>query len=232
MKRTRYTSIVSRALATCAGLAVLLCTLVPRTARAERQGVHFQLENGPSATWIPRMPSMTTNDVTVGPRTLPSQDIATGGSLWGFGWNLDTSVVFSDRYVLPLFGVSLYGAIGSYDRIRTGLDGSIASVRPWTAFTADILLPGFGYRAKHRRWMFSATARLGASVITESGSVAAGTEVTDLSLTAGTFAVFGELEACRRLDPLSRVCLMVAPRILGFGFMNGGTIGIRMELGK
>ena len=228
--RARYTFFVQRVLVFCAGVGIALSATRP--AHAERTGVGFTFKTGPTATWIPKMPTMSTNEITIGPRSLPSRELTAGGSTTGLGWNFDTGLVLSDRYELPLFGANLYGAIGSYDTIRTTLDGSITTVRPWTTFGVDLLLPGFGFRSKHRRWMFSATARMGASIVTQNGGVAAGTQVTDVNLSASTFAVFGELEACRRIDPLSRVCLMVAPRIVGFGFMNGGTIGIRMELGR
>jgi hypothetical protein len=40
-----------------------------------------------------------------------------------------------------------------------------------------------------------------------------------------------EVEACRRLDPTTRICVHAAPRIYDYEFVNGGIIGIRMEWG-
>lgn len=233
MNSKRYTKYVRRVGFTlCLGGVMAVSLAMSRDARADRSSVHLELDNGLSALWVPRMPTMSTNEIVVGPRTLSSQDVKPGGSITGLGYNFDIGIVIGDRWNMPLFGASIYGAVGNYDRIRTSIDGSIATVRPWTTWDFDVLLPGFGYRVKHRRWLFSATARLGASLLMQNGSVVAGTESTDVSFTAATFEVFGELEACRRLDPLSRVCLLVAPRLVGFGFMNGGTLAIRMELGK
>ena len=40
-----------------------------------------------------------------------------------------------------------------------------------------------------------------------------------------------DIKACRRLDPTTRLCLQVAPRLYDFGFVNGATVGLRIEWG-
>jgi hypothetical protein len=134
--------------------------------------------------------------------------------------------------LIPGLGFAGYGAVGSYDTIVTSADGSIARARPWTTYRLDVLLPGIGYRMKHRRYMFVASVRTGISALHMSGSVAGGTGETLAALSGVSGVLQVELEACRRLDPVTRVCAQVAPRIYDFGFMNGATLGLRVEWGR
>lgn len=122
--------------------------------------------------------------------------------------------------------------MGSYDAVVTHVDGSVARLRPWSAYRADILLPGIGYRVKHRRLMFAAAVRTGISVLKMYGSVAAGAERAALDATGASFLLQAELEACRRLDPTTRACLFVAPRLYEQRLINGATFGFRMEWGS
>jgi hypothetical protein len=53
-----------------------------------------------------------------------------------------------------------------------------------------------------------------------------------MDLRAASFLVQAELEACRRLDPTTRLCLQVAPRIFDHELLNGVMFGLRMEWGR
>ena len=148
------------------------------------------------------------------------------------GASLEFAMTVDAHVVIPVFGLAAYAALGSYDTVITSADGSIATVRPWTAYRLDALLPGIGYRVTQRRWMFQADIRTGVSVMLMEGTIAGGSSETETPLTAISGVLVAELEACRRLDPVTRVCLQLAPRIYDFGFMNGGTLGLRVEWGR
>jgi hypothetical protein len=81
--------------------------------------------------------------------------------------------------------------------------------------------------------MFAARARLSGTMLWMSGAIAAGKDVVGFDSTPMTtgLGVRGELEACRRMDPLNRFCFIVSPHLLEFGVMNGGSIGLRWEIG-
>jgi hypothetical protein len=80
--------------------------------------------------------------------------------------------------------------------------------------------------------MVSVSLRTGISRLGMEGTVAAGGDQTDLDLARWTFLAQAEVEGCRRLDPETRLCIQVVPRIYEHSFMNGLTIGLRMEWGR
>jgi hypothetical protein len=149
-----------------------------------------------------------------------------------FGVGADVELTVDDRWKVPLVGGNAAWAVGSYDTVLTSFDGSIAHVRPWSTFRGDLLLPGIGRRWKHRRNMWAAAIRTGVSFATVDGAVAAGAESVPLDLSARTLLVQVELEACRRLDPTTRVCLQLVPRLYEHELLNGLTFGLRMEWGR
>ena len=65
-----------------------------------------------------------------------------------------------------------------------------------------------------------------------SGSVSGAGASTLMTLSGTSLLVQAEIEACRRLDPMTRMCLQAAPRIYDFGFVNGATFGLRVEWGR
>jgi hypothetical protein len=85
---------------------------------------------------------------------------------------------------------------------------------------------------KHRRFMFVASLRTGVSGMFMNGSIAGGSGEMPTALSAKSGMLQVELEACRRLDPGTRVCAQLAPRIYDFGFINGATLGLRIEWGR
>lgn len=208
------------------GFAILGCE---RPARAD---VDFQLAGTAGAAWMRSLPALTSPSITTAAREVPESRVPVGGSLTWAGAAFEIGMTVDDRIIIPGLGIGGYGAVGSYDTIVTSADGSIARARPWTAYRLDVLLPGIGYRMKARRFMFEASIRTGVSGMYMDGSIAGGTGDSPVGLSAYSGVVQVELEACRRLDPVTRVCLVVAPRIYDFGFMNGGTLGLRWELGR
>jgi hypothetical protein len=228
---------ISRIASSCAHAVVVVSAsaivmsafFAPSVARAD---VDFQTSVTAGAAWMPSLPALKSASTMTAAREVPESSVKTGGALVSAGGGLDLAAVVDDHYVIPALGFAAYGAVGSYPTIVTSADGSIARASPWTTYQVDALLPGIGYRMKRRRFMFGASIRTGFSWMHMSGAIAGGTEDTLVSLSGTSLLVQVELEACRRLDPVTRVCLQVAPRIYDFGFMNGATLGLRVEWGR
>lgn len=213
------------------GLAVMGAAAPEREARAN--DLDFEVIAGAGVAWRRTMPTLeTTSPTTTAAREVGESRVAIGGPMVALGGSFEVAMTVDDRIVIPVLGFAGYGAIGSYDTIVTSVDGSIARVRPWTTYEIDVLLPGIGYRLKQRRYMFGASLRSGVSALNVSGTIAGGANETPFSASGLSLLVQGELEACRRLDPVTRVCAIVAPRIYDFGFMNGATFGLRVEWGR
>lgn len=178
------------------------------------------------------LPTLETASTPASARDLRGTKVAIGGSLVAAGGGVDLGFAVDDRLFLPGLGFAGYGAVGSYDTVLTSADGSIARARPWSMYRFDVLLPGVGYRMKARRFMFVASIRTGISGMFMGGSIASGADDTDVSLSGVSGILQVELEACRRLDPVTRICGQLAPRIYDFGFLNGATLGLRVEWGQ
>jgi hypothetical protein len=201
-----------------------------REARAD--GMEFQVAATAGVAWTRSLPALTSPSSLTAAREVPEVKVPIGGSLLAAGAGFDLGATIDDRLFLPLLGAGFYGAVGSYDTVVSSADGSIVHAHPWTTYDADLLLPGIGYRMKRRRFMFVASLRTGVSAMFMSGSVAGGRGETLVSLSGVSGLLQAELEACRRLDPMTRLCVQVAPRIYDFGFMNGATLGLRVEWGR
>jgi hypothetical protein len=206
--------------------------LIALTAAPSRADLDVQIAGGPGVSWIRTMPALTSAKTSMFARDLPEHEVPIGGSVTAIGGSFDAVFVLGDRWMVPIFGIGAYGAIGSYPAIVTSADGSIAHVRPWTTSEIDMLLPGVGYRVKRRRFQFSAALRPGLSHLDTSGSIAGGAVEEPTTFTGLSALLQVELEACRRLDPVTRGCLQIAPRIYDFGIMNGATFGLRVEWGR
>lgn len=219
--------------ATCAaGAAALLCFSLALGAAPARADVELEAAAIGGLAWTRSLPTLKSASTLTAAREVRASEVAIGGSLYAIGGGVDVGLAVDDRLFLPGVGFAAYGAVGSYGAVLTSADGSIARARPWTTYQLDFLLPGVGYRIKHRRFMFVASLRTGISAMSMGGSIAGGNgdELASLSGMSGLVQV--ELEACRRLDPVTRICAQVAPRIYDFGFMNGATLGLRVEWGR
>ena len=213
-------------------VGVALAAAIVAHAEPARADVDLQLAGTTGAAWMHALPTLRTPGVATAAREVPTTRIPVGGSLTWMGASLEFAMTVDAHVVIPGMGFAVYAALGSYDTVITSADGSIATVRPWTAYRLDALLPGIGYRVTQRRWMFQADIRTGVSVMLMEGTIVGGSSETETPLTAISGVLVAELEACRRLDPVTRVCLQLAPRIYDFGFMNGGTLGLRVEWGR
>jgi hypothetical protein len=203
--------------------------LVPTDARAD---FDFQLTLGTNARWMAATPAMSAPQLTTFTREVAAGDIPMRGGMTMLGVFVDAAVTLDDHWVLPLFGGGYYHAVGSFDAVISSQDGSIVRMQPWTTDSLDIYLPGLGYRIKRRRWMFGAAIRTGASFLAMEGLLADGVEWAAMETKRTTFLLQAELEACRRLDPTTRVCLNVAPRIYDHSVLNGVLFGLKAEWGR
>lgn len=204
-------------------------TLVPKDARAD---FDFQLSMGTNARWMRATPAMAAPQLTTFTREIAPGNIPMRGGITMLGAYVDAAVTLDDRWVIPLIGGGYYHAFGGYNAVITSHDGSIVRMQPWTTDSLDIYLPGLGYRMKRRRWMFGAAVRTGASFLAMDGLLADGVEWASLETKRVTFLLQAELEACRRLDPTTRVCLQIAPRIYDHSLLNGVMFGLRAEWGR
>ena len=201
----------------------------PTHARAD---LDFQVSATGGVSWLRAMPALKMPETTTSARVVSESKVPIGVPLFALGGAFDMGVTSDDRWAIPLFGFGGYAAVGSYDTIVTSVDGSIARARPWSTYEVDVLLPGLGYRVKKRRFMFAATLRTGIVYLATGGSVAGGADFVPFTASGTSALLQAEIEACRRLDPLTRVCLHIAPRIYEFGFLNGATFGLRVEWGR
>jgi hypothetical protein len=220
-------------LSSCALTASFFAIASAGEGRAE--AAETQLELGGAftgfGTYMRAMPAMTLGGVD-GPRqSALSGALPSVGHLTLGGASAELTLAVDRHITLPIAGLALSGAIGSSPRVLSSVDGSIVQQRPWSTYMADVLLPGIGYRIKERRWMFSAALRTGVSYAAMSGSIASGADNWATSASALSFLLRVELEGCRRLDPLERVCFAVSPSVYQFGFGNGVTAGLRWEFG-
>jgi len=212
-----------------AALVVVAAVAVPSSARAD---IDFELATSLNGGWLRATPALSAAAISTTAREMGAGRVPLRGGLFLLGGTAELGLTIDDKWKMPLFGLSAAWAVGSYDSVVTSFDGSIAEVRPWSAFRGDLLLPGVGRRFKHRRNMFGIGVRTGVSYVTMGGSVAAGNERWDLDLDRFTFLVQAEIEGCRRLDPETRVCLQVAPRLYEHELLNGVTVGLRFEWGR
>ena len=223
--------------AICLALAgffgILLAT---REAFAQQDRWQVQTSLDVRDLWMRSMPAMSLRSPFETPlRTLPPGTLPSTGSQQFLTFTWDSGLAVNDRWLLPLFGLQFGGAIGSGPEVVSSLDGSIVHMKSWSADLGTVLLPGVGVRAKRRRWMFQADVRPVLSFTWMSADVANGASTSSLSGGEAFYALgFGaraELEACRRLDPVQRACLVVSPALYEFSAFNGGSIGLRWEVG-
>jgi hypothetical protein len=202
---------------------------LPGVARAD--DYEFQYATGISVGAVRQTQPLSLPGNVTSFRESPRGKITVPGGFAFAGGYFDVGLTVNDRWQFPIIGAAVYGAAGSYDALVTSMDGSIVRLRLWTAVRPEILLPGIGYRTKHRRTQLGFALRTGASFLKMQGTVAVGGEAVPVELSAGSFMLQLEVEACRRLDPTMRICVHAAPRIFDHEFINGGIVGIRMEWG-
>jgi hypothetical protein len=143
----------------------------------------------------------------------------------------EMTLAVDSRLIFPIAGLGISAAVGGGPRVLSSVDGSIVEQRAWTTYMGDLLLPGIGLRFKEHRWMFSGVVRTGISFAGMSGSVASGGDTSPVTASAMSMLLRVQLEGCRRLDPVERICFEVSPSIYQYGFGNAVTAGLRWEFG-
>lgn len=204
------------------------------TTQPRESSVRFFLTLDGGVDWFRRLPSLS---FASDPEQLPGRDVAarplprTPNALLWQG-SLSVGLRIGDHWVVPVVGMSLgLGMLGWNPKLVTSSDGSMVSVLPRVT-QVTFLLPGIGRRWTQRRWDFSASVRTLAMYTAMPATVASGGTTTDITVDAWSLGIRGELDACRRLDPANRLCLVVAPHLYESGFLNGGSAGLRWEIGR
>lgn len=210
-----------------AALAIAFA-LAPGTASAGGVGIGFETFGGVfrQGAGVDVQPSVTSL------RTLPAATLPAFGPT-GFA-GVGARLEWADRgpIVLDPMVVRFAGAFGPTSRTLGGIDGTLASVDPGSMLYGS-LSTGIGFRAKRRRWMFGATMDIGASLMSAHAVVYDGTNAVALDVQPSfSFMMDLDLEACRRIDPTSRVCIVLRPHVYDFGFFNGASIALRWEIGR
>jgi len=211
--------------------ALVLC---PEIAWADGYGLGSQLWIEATGTY---MPASTGLDVSAVSNTA-RENIAGSTKPFGFatgyfGVRSGIDFIESDRWIIPLFDIGLYGIMGTYADTLVSADGSLFRLHPAGTIMFDAELSGIGVRFKKRRWMFEGTVKPGFAVVAMPAAVADGKGFTDVdALDSATFTLRAQLSLCRRLDPSERVCLSVTPNIYQWGWGNGGSFSLRWEIGS
>lgn len=213
------------------------CLLAFVAVLAAEPLAHAQLRGTVSVdatgTWLPSAPSMSFGQVTDGPYRAATGSTARLGFPLGFlGIGGRFNLQLSERWYMPLLGITFSTAVGPSPRATVSVDGSIAELRPWASKLFDASAIGLGYRAKLRRWLFGVDLTFGLAILTMPGTVATGIDVQDASTTAVTPTLRVDVLGCRRLDPENRACLVLQPSIYQWGWLNGGSVSLRWEFGQ
>jgi hypothetical protein len=199
------------------------------SARADGVGVSFEMSG--DAVLVPGNNLHVGTGTHVGPRPIGG-DLRLNSNVFYAGAGMGVGLL-TRHFVIPLASLDFYSAAGLYDEQRTSIDGSIAHLRPWTGNIWDLGIGGFGFRTDVRRWTLSATARTGFTLESVGADAAWGNGTYDLGTGAINPYLRLDLEACRRLDPLERVCLVVSPNVYAYDqTFHGGMLSFRYELGK
>jgi hypothetical protein len=186
--------------------------------------------------WMRAMPPIDLRSPFDAPtRTLPAGTLPSTGEHQFMALTWDTGITLNDRLMIPVFGIQFGWTVGASPDVVTSLDGTIVHMQTWSSDMLTLLLPGAGVRAKARRWLFEGAVRPTATFVWMSAKAASGTGTSDLGDGHAFFAagvgLRAELEACRRIDPVQRVCVLVSPALYEFSALNGGSIGLRWEVG-
>jgi hypothetical protein len=211
--------------------ALAFATAFASAPAAHAGNVAFEGSADVYARFVRAMPQLTYQPIANDLRAIPGGKLASTGASGFIGGALDFGVAIDDRWVLPLLGIGGALPVGQRAALLTSIDGSMVELRPWTAVYGELLLPGFGLRFKERRWLFSAALRTAVGFMGMRGSVAGLGKPSPLDLSAASFALRLPIEACRRVDPIERACVVLMPHLYEFGWVSGGTVAVRWEWG-
>jgi hypothetical protein len=207
----------------------LVALLLPRESAAQSTG-GWQLSLDTDARWIERLPPFQGQQAVLADGQTLSPNLPSAGSATMMNVNMSVGCTVNDRWVIPLLGAGVGWAIGPHPRVWTNDQGVAVSMQPWSTRAVAVFLPGAGIRMKHRRWMFQFSVVPGVR-FWMMDAIAGRDQDVKVSTGAITFGVVAQIETCRRLDPTHRACLLLSPVIYEQQFGNGGSIGLRWELG-
>jgi len=211
---------------------LIAIVFVPASAEAANgTAVSFTIDA--HGQWLRALPTVQTEQTEIGLRSsLPETKHRLPGGAAFVGAQAIYGVVIDDRWIYPLVGVGVGTAAGRYRPTPASVDGSIAQLNLWTARYYTLLLPGIGMRGKDRRWMGQIVLRPGIAWLALDGHIASGAHPFEMTANAkASFFVRAEIEACRRLDPVSRVCAFLAPSLYEHTWFGGAQLGLRWEMG-
>jgi hypothetical protein len=205
-----------------------------RAARADGYGLGGQIWVEGAGMYMPQSTGLDVSSVSNAARANIDGSTKPFGFATGyFGTRAGIDFVASDRWIIPLFDLGLYGIMGTYADTLVSADGSLMRLHPAGTIMFDAELFGVGVRFKKRRWMFEGTIKPGIAILAVPAAVADGKGFTDVdSLNSVTFTIRAQVSLCRRLDPQERVCLSVTPNIYQWGWGNGGSVSLRWEIGS
>jgi hypothetical protein len=218
--------------------AACLAVLASASREALAADPRWELQTSLDArdVWVRSMPPIELRSPFDGTyRTLPAGTLPSTGDHQFMALTWDSGVTVNNRYVLPLLGVQFGWTVGTSPDVVTSVDGTIVHMQTWSSDMLTLLLPGVGVRTKARRWMFEGAVRPVVTFMWMNAAAAEGGGTSNIADGHALFAVGlgvrAELEACRRVDPVQRVCLLVSPALYEFSTFNGGSIGLRWEVG-
>jgi len=214
-----------------AAMMLLLCS---RAARADGYGLGTQLWVEGAGVYMPTSTGVDVSAVSNAARSNIDGTTKPFGFATGyFGVRTGLDFIESDRWIIPLLDVGLYGIMGTYTDTLVSADGSLFRLHPGGTIMVDAEILGIGVRFKKRRWMFEGTIKPGIAMLAVPAAVADGKSFTDIDpLNSVTFTLRAQVSLCRRLDPSERVCLSVTPNIYQWGWGNGGSVSLRWEIGS
>lgn len=212
-------------------VAALAVSAVASRARAGDFG--FYASANVNTAWMPRMPAT----LDVSPSTDTALRIVAPGAVRLGGPNLfiggggSVGMTFRNVVLLSLLGFDLEGAVGASSPVVGGLDGSVVEADPSTMVLGQFTFMGLGARITQRRWVFELAASPMVAFAVAGVYAQLGAQTTRLSGASAAFGVRADLSACYRATPYDRLCLFVAPNLVEWGLMNGGSLGLRWEIG-
>lgn len=218
------------------GLALvpLLVTLSTEArAEAPSRGAEIELRIGTGFAAMRALPSLRLSDDSVVPsRGELDGKMKTAGGFRVFGGYFDSTLTVRPRLSVPLFGLGFYVPVGDHAPVNSALDGSVATIEPWRMFAVDVLGPGIGMRATHRRWFFEGSVRFAVLLVGGRSTVASGREATSVNVLGAAPGARAEISVCRRLDPTSRVCMSLAPRLYEVEPLSGASVSLSWVWGN
>ena len=166
---------------------------------------------------------------TADSRRYPHGPIGARPGYTAIGLSVDYGFTFDDSLIVPLLGGGVAFAAGTYESRTIDVDGAIGSASADRAVMFRVFLPGLGVRAKRGRTMFEASLRGEYDRVTVEASYARGAESVSFPVRGDSLVLLGDASVCSRLDPTTRLCFAVQPRLYDSGWLGGVGFALRYE---